>query len=165
MHDARVLANSNLFRKCDSGTFLPNWTRTLSGTSIPLLILGDPAYPLRTWLIKPFSDIGLSAKQKKFNYRLSRAHVTVENAFGRLKGRWRSLMKRNDTDVKFMPTLITACCILHNMCETRGDSFEEEWTIDILQDNGTINSGASSNPGQSSGSSIRNALCDYFATS
>ena len=35
-------------------------------------------------------------------------------------------MKRNDTDVSFMPTLVTAsCCVLHNLCEVHGDSFDD----------------------------------------
>lgn len=45
---------------------------------------------------------------------------------GRLKGRWRSLKKRNDTDVKFLPNLATAHCVLHNICETHGDEFDED---------------------------------------
>ena len=36
-------------------------------------------------------------------------------------------MKRNDTNVSFMPTLVTACCILHNLCETHGNSFDDNW--------------------------------------
>ena len=35
-------------------------------------------------------------------------------------------MKRNDTDVSFMLTLVSACCILHNLCEVRGDGFNGE---------------------------------------
>ena len=50
---------------------------------------------LKTWLMKPFSDNELTASQKKFTYQLNHVCV-VENAFGRLKGRWRSLMKRID---------------------------------------------------------------------
>ena len=52
---------------------------------------------MHTWLVKPFNfNSSLTAKQKHFNYRLSRARIVVENAFGRLKARWRRLMKRND---------------------------------------------------------------------
>ena len=163
VHDARVLANSSLFVKCESGTFLPDCPTMLSGTSIPLLVLGDPAYPLRTWLMKPFSDAGLTAKQRKFNYQLSCARVAVENAFGRLKGRWRSLMKRNDTDIKFLPTMVTACCILHNLCEIHGDLFEDEWAlVDTTVGGSCHNAGTSVIQTQMPAVRIRNALCDYF---
>ena len=35
-------------------------------------------------------------------------------------------MKRNDTDVSFMPTLVSACCILHNLCEVHSDDFDDD---------------------------------------
>ena len=84
VHDTRVLANSTLYRNCES-SMLPHWPRTIGNTTVPLLILGDPAYPLKSWLMEPFSDSGLTTRQRKFNYQLSRARV-VENAFGQLKG-------------------------------------------------------------------------------
>ena len=40
--------------------------------------------------------------------------MVVECAFGRLKGRWRSLLKRNDSDVHFLPTYVAACYVLIN---------------------------------------------------
>ncbi len=44
--------------------------------AVPLLVLGDPAYPLLPWLLKAFIDHGsLTAEQKLFNYRLSKARV------------------------------------------------------------------------------------------
>ena len=61
--------------------------------------------------------------QWSFNFHLSRANIVVENAFGRFKGRWRRVMKRNDMNIAKVPYVITACCILHNMCEVHGDSF------------------------------------------
>ena len=62
-------------------------------------------------------------------HHVSRAQVVVENASGWLKGRWRSLLKRNDSAVEFLPTYGTACCVLHNICELYNDSFEEDWLV------------------------------------
>ena len=59
---------------------------TISGKQVPVCLVGDSAYPISTWLMKPFSDNStLSPQQKHFNYRLSRARAVVEMAFGRLK--------------------------------------------------------------------------------
>ena len=65
---------------------MPSHIRTFGGVPVPVVILGDPAYPLLPWLMKPHPGVGLSDKQKKFNRRLSRARVIVECAFGRLGG-------------------------------------------------------------------------------
>ena len=128
VHDARVFANSELYSKAERKTLFPPKVREINGVPVPLVILGDPAYPLLQWVMKPYTDNGrLSRQQSTFNYRLSRARVVTENAFGRLKGRWRCLMKRNDTDLDQIPTLITACVILHNICEIHEDHVNSDW--------------------------------------
>ena len=82
--------------------------------------------------MKAFSDNGsLSHEQKTFNYRLSKAQVVVKHAYGRLKGRWRCLLKRNDVLIDDLPKLVAACCVLHNICVTRGYSFDARVTIQM----------------------------------
>lgn len=89
VHDARVLANSTFYHKATSGNLFPDWKRVINGVEVPLLVLGDPAYPLLPWLMKPFTDNGhLTAAERHYNYRQSRTRMVVENAFGCLKGRW-----------------------------------------------------------------------------
>ena len=138
---------------------MPSHIRTLGEVPVPVVILGDPAYALLPWLLKPYQGVGLSDKQK-FNRRLSRARVVVECAFGRLKGRWRSLLKRKDMKLDYLCTAVTACCILHNICEEHHDEFDEQWLDDV--DESSIPSSSGSTLPSTSGSSIRNAFANYF---
>ena len=58
--------------------------------------------------------------------------MVVENAFGRLKGRWRCLLKRLDIQVKNTTTVVGTCVVLHNICETFGDHFWKTGSVMIL---------------------------------
>ena len=55
VHDARVLANSSLFRKVTSGEVLQGEQEEIQGQALRTYLIGDSAYPLLPWLIKPFS--------------------------------------------------------------------------------------------------------------
>lgn len=162
VHDARVFAHSSLYTGLSQGTLLPSYkTTTISGVSVPLFIIGDSAYPLETWLMKPFSQAAaVSSQHRTYNYSISRARIVVENAFGRLKARWRRLLKRNDMHTDKIPTIITATCILHNLCEIHGEGFNEMWiqeaeAVSALQQPNTVNHplGTSNRPKE-----IRDAL-------
>ena len=158
VHDARVFSNSSLYKKGQDGVLLPNWNRTIHGTEVPLVILGDPAYPLLPWLMKAYPNNGrLTQQQKVFNYRLSKTRVVVEHAYGRLKGRWRCLLKRLDINVADVPNVVAACCALHNLCEIHGDGFNDEWMVET--DSTTYTGNAVSEVG---GHSIRDSLAAFF---
>ena len=117
VHDAHVFSHSSLYSKLSKGELLPhNKTITYYGTDVPLFIIGDSAYLLETWLMKPFSQSAADTPQQRtYNYRISRARIVVENAYGRLKARWRRLLKRNDMHVNNVLVVVTAACVLHNI--------------------------------------------------
>ena len=45
--------------------------------------------------------------------------------------RWPRLLKRLDADVDHIPNVITACCVLHNICEVHGETFVNSWMDNI----------------------------------
>ena len=52
-------------------------------TQIPYVFVGDEAFPLKAYLMRPYPGRSLDSQAKRvFNYRLSRARRVVENAFG-----------------------------------------------------------------------------------
>ena len=74
LHETRVLHNSELFRIGDSGRLFDQPTRTINGPCLPVVILGDPAYPLRPWLMIPYiNHCSLTASEQGFNRHLSHA--------------------------------------------------------------------------------------------
>ena len=133
----------------------------MGGVDIPLLLLGDPAYPLLLWLMKPFSQYPhMSRQQKKINYRLSHAWVVVENAFERLKSRWRCLLKKNESNTNDIPKIIECCVVLHNICKLFGEECLDEWVVS--EPPSTEGSDGTSPTASPYGVEICDALVSYF---
>jgi len=79
------------------------------------VILGDEAFPLKPYLMKPFSrKRAVKRREKIFNYRLSRACRIVENAFGILAWRFRIFQWPMECKIETINKIIWAICSLHN---------------------------------------------------
>ena len=85
----------------------------------PYYVIGDEAFALRTWLMKPFPRRGLDNGQLIFSYRLSRARRVVENAFGILASRFRCILSTLQVNVDTAVLVVRTCVALHNYLRMR----------------------------------------------
>ena len=121
IHDARVLRLSGLFDLGNNQQILESPSRVINGTEVPPLIVGDSAYPLLKWLIKPYADRGrLSPEERKFNIKLSAMRSVVERAFGMLKLHWRPVYKKVEQKTRTLKKTVIAACFLHDICIVHG---------------------------------------------
>ena len=120
-HDSIILQSTQLWTDISEREAIPPITKDLDGTKVPPLILGDSAFPFKTWLTKPFTNAVLTRQQHCFNHRLSRARMVTKCAYGQLKGRWRGLERKCESTPEIVRMVTLACIVLHNICIELGD--------------------------------------------
>ena len=113
-HDSTILQSTNLYHKIIANGIIPPMAKNVQGTNIFPLILGDRAFPFKTWLTEPFSHAILKREEKCFSYCLSRAQMVSEYAFGLLKGRWRILHRKCES--KKETEMCTTCLHCASQC-------------------------------------------------
>ena len=114
------------------------------------MFIGDDAFALRNWMMKPYPQRQLNKEQRIFNCRLSRACRVVENVFGILASRFRCFLTIMQQEPKTVATIAHAACVLHNLIRIRnpqavvpeGDQPVPD-TVDIIP--GTWRSGQDQN--------------------
>ena len=116
--DGGILANSAFGRALRSGTLHLPADRPLPGADHrgpqPHVLVADEAFPLRRNLMRPFPGRTLPRDRRTFNYRLSRARLVVENAFGILAAQWRMYRRSLEVRTQVAEKCVKATCVLHN---------------------------------------------------
>ena len=79
----------------------------------PFVCIGDDAFPLTNYPMKPYPQKDLAIDNRIFNYRLPRARRISQNAFGILANRWRVLHKPFSLQPQKVK-ITFAILILHN---------------------------------------------------
>ena len=110
------------------------------GEDVPYYLVGDDAFALRTYLMKPYGHRELTKEERIFNYRLSRARRVVENAFGILANRFQVLLNTMQHHVDNVWLIVRACLLLHNLMRTRYPRLQNR-LVDQPAANGAINPG------------------------
>ena len=113
MNNSRVLRRSYLYHRGDKGIL---WDRVHVFNGFTPYLLGDSGFPLLPWLMVPHRRTStLSVATQLFNRKLNRGRVVVENMFAFLKHTFRELLLKCDLHVTFIPDVVVACMILHNL--------------------------------------------------
>lgn len=108
-----------------------------------MFIIGDSGFEMTTFVMRPYPKKVLNNNKKKiFNYRLSRARRTIENAFGILSARWGVLQKSIPLNPDDASTVTLATLVLHNFLLTFSkSSYCPNNFIDCETSDGTIRTG------------------------
>lgn len=161
-----ILQNSTLWAQACDGSLAPTPPKDFMGRALGYLMLGDTAYPLCSWLLKCYPESPqISTSQQNFNKRFARAHSVLGRTLLHLRARWQCLHKRNDCGMDVVPTMVLACCILHNICEVHGDTLVEEWVEEVRRGESPqpIDTFPSSEEGkESEGEEVRRLFSEYF---
>ena len=114
--DAQVFNNSDLKTVVEAGKAGFPEPEPLPGDDkdMPYFFIGDDAFALKQWMMKPFSKRDMTVEQRIYNYRLSRGRRIVENAFGILAHRFRCLLTTLQQQYKNVVSITMACVVLHN---------------------------------------------------
>ena len=115
--DAGTWYQASLNTAIDTGTagFPPAAALPNDDRDIPFHLVGDDAFALKTWLMKPYAHRGQVDHEKIFCYRLSRARRVVENAFGLLVAVFRIFTTTIMLRPSVVKTLTLCGVVLHNL--------------------------------------------------
>lgn len=123
-NDSGTFHSSEMGRRLNDGSLnLPNSSYLpRTNTDIPYFLVGDAAFPLKPYLMKPYGDCNIPFDQSIYNFRLSRARRVIENAFRILAARWRIFRRPIIIALEENVESIIECTIcLHNFIRKTGD--------------------------------------------
>ena len=128
--DSDVSSQSNLYQHLESGSFPFPHPKQIPGatTNLPYVRFGDQGYPLKDYLIRPYSadNAAVCPETEVYNNRNSPARRTVERAFGILVSKWRGLKTELQVLPEHADKLIPAACSHLRVFSEREEGFVPE---------------------------------------
>eukprot|EP00850_Spirogloea_muscicola_P020649 SM000222S06990 [mRNA] locus=s222:121320:122865:- [translate_table: standard] len=130
LSNEKVLRSSALFQRGIGGALRGLW------------IAAPASFPLLDWLLVPYGhQEQVSWPMHAFNQKHAELVKVAQDAFGRLKGRWKFLQNRSEMKIQELPALLGACCVLHNICEKRNEGVDPDLAYEVKDDDMLPDSG------------------------
>ena len=116
VNDSGVGNKSSLLHAIQNGSVkLPKDDALPNGVIAPYVFVGDDAFALKKFMMKPYPQQNLTADKRVYNYRHSRARRISENLFGILANRWRIFFTTINLEPKHVENIVLSALALHNM--------------------------------------------------
>jgi hypothetical protein len=169
--DGGILMHSKLGKMLETNTLNIPPNSILPGTncSAPFVILGDEAFPLKNYLLRPYPGKQLDNENKRiYNYRHCRTRRVVENAFGLLTQKFRIFNGRIQANPENADIIVLASCVLHNFIKISDSNFSYNRNVtECTQLNETTTSTLNNIPFQGGNASqqafnVRELFTDFF---
>lgn len=137
-----------------------------SNRFVPYMLVGDAAFQLNEYTLRPYPANQLNIEKRKFNYRLSRARRVVENAFGIMSSKWRIYRKPIIASLETVESIVKATVCLHNflLSTTHYTDIISSNMYESIENEGAIRNVncMGSNTHSRSAANIRHEFCRYF---
>lgn len=139
------------------------------GVSIPPILLGDGAYPISRWFMKPY-PVPNCEIECNYNRVFNKSRNVIERAFGHLKSWFQCLSARIEVHQQNVNSVITSAVILHNICERKRHRLPEEELADALAEDAQASvsypeNSCRNNANRQQGEAVRRALAEYIFNS
>ncbi|XP_014282671.1 uncharacterized protein [Halyomorpha halys] len=140
--DGGTFASSNLFKAIEQNTLsiprnapLPN-----TSTEVPFVFVADEAFPLKTYLMRPYPQQSLDNSKRIYNYHLCQARKVVDDAFGILSQKFQIYNRKIRVAPHNVDYIILTTCILHNFIKKYDENSynyevyeDDEFPVGILE--------------------------------
>ena len=115
------LYHSDLSEKIEDGTLglPPMEPLGMGGPNLHYFLLGDDAFALIPWMVKPYSSRQLT-RERIANYRISRDRRVMENKFDILVSRFRVLLGTMEQRPKVVRHCFCMCGVAQHAKDTPG---------------------------------------------
>ena len=117
--DAQIFKHTDL-RHSDSESL------GIGGPKVNFFLLGDDAFPLMLWLMRPYSTHSMDFKEMVFNYSIRRERTVAENAFGIQMSRFRIFQSPLQQEPPVVNRVVMTCLVLHNLLRIRYPKVQQE---------------------------------------